>query len=361
MWANREGLFGKEVVAIDGSKFKAVNSKARSYTPKKLERMIEREREKVERYMADLEEADNEDAGDGEKQLSGKELREKIARMKKYLERHKMVLEGMKERGEKQHAETDPDARMMKTTKGKEVSYNVQIAVDEKHKLIVDVEATNEIADQGLLAQMAVKAKEVLEVEHLVVVADGGYFSNEAIRECEESGITSFVPVPKLGNARHKGIYPREVFNYDESRDTYLCPAGEEMTVVSRTSAKGRYTKDYKVYGTSECKGCPLRQQCTTSKHGRKIKRWVHYKVFERLQARIRNQPEMLRKRKGIVEHPFGTIKVSMNHERLLTKGLSNVGTEMAFAAISYNLRRVLSVLGIKMMMQRFQHELARK
>src|SRR5216684_4297763 len=210
----------------------------------------------------------------------------------------------------------------MKTTKGMDVCYNVQLAVDSKHKLIASVAVTNEVTDQEQLAGMAQQAKAELEVEELTVVADGGYFGCEVIKACEDEKITAYVPVPELGDAKRRGLFTRAEFVYDANRDLYVCPQGAELTVMSRTSKKARYRKEFRVYATTQCQGCPLRAQCTTSKYGRRIKRWVHHEVLERLQARMRGHPEMMARRKALSEHPFGTIKVAMGHEQLLLKGL---------------------------------------
>jgi hypothetical protein len=147
-------------------------------------------------------------------------------------------------------------------------------------------------------------------------------------------------------------VFPGERFSYDEERDVYICPAGEELKPVSRSVKKARYSKEYLIYGTKECRTCPVRQQCTTSKYGRKIKRWVHQKVLDRLRARLRDNPEILKQRKALVEHPFGTIKVAMDHERLLMKGLKHVGTEIKLTVLCYNFKRVMSILGIETMIE---------
>jgi transposase len=350
-WCREAGLYGKELVAIDGSKFKAVNSNGNNITQKKLEKMIERERARARRYLEELEEADALEEGE-EKPLTGEELKKKIEGIREYLKEREGLLEEMREKGENQRSMTDPDSRMMKTAKGMQVGYNVQTAVDARHKLIVAVEVTNEAADQEQLPDMARRAKEGLNVEELTVVADGGYFGFEAIKACEDEGVTAYVPVRESADAEHRGLFSRERFSYDDERDAYICPAGEELKPVSRGVKKARYSKEYRVYGTKECGSCPLRLECTTSKYGRKIKRWVHHEVLDRLRARLRENPEILKQRKSLVEHPFGTIKVAMNHERLLMKGLKHVGTEIKLTVLCYNFKRVMSILGIETMIE---------
>ena len=351
---NKAGLYGKELVAIDGSKFKAVNSTHRNMTQGKLAKLIERERESVNRYLAELDKADEADAQDeGVKTgLTAAELKRKIAGIGEYLKEHEELLEEMKENGEKQRSETDPDARLMKTSKGMDVCYNIQTAVDSKHKLIVEVEVTNEAGDQELLPQMAKAAKEGLGVEELTVVADGGYYGCEAIKACEDENITAYVPVRESKDAEMRGVFPLTRFEYDPERDVYVCPTGAKLTAVSRGVKKARYSKEFLIYATKSCHGCPLRIQCTTSKTGRKIKRWVHHAVLDRLKARLRENPEIMRRRKALVEHPFGTIKVAMNHDRLLLKGIGKVGTEIKLTVLSYNLKRVMNILGISAMIE---------
>jgi transposase len=199
---------------------------------------------------------------------------------------------------------------------------------------------------------MARAAKEGLNVEELTVVADGGYFGFEAIKACEDENITAYVPVRESKNAEVMGVFPRDRFTYDEERDLYMCPSGAELTVVGRGMKKARYSKEYLVYGTKDCLGCPLLSQCTTSKSGRKIKRWRHHAVLDRLRARLLEDPEMIRRRKALVEHPFGTIKVGMGHDRLLMKGIKNVGTEIKLTVLSYNFKRVMSILGTATMIE---------
>lgn len=355
VWCSGAELFGKELVGIDGSKFKAVNSTARNVTQGRLAKLIEREKQSVTQYLAELAAADEQEAAEPEPGLTAAELKQKIATIGEYLKQHEELLEEMKERGEQQRSLTDPEARLMKTAKGMDVCYNVQLAVDSKHKLIASVAVTNEVTDQEQLAEMAQQTKADLKVAELTVVADGGYFGGEVIKACEDAHVTAYVPVPELGNAKRRGLFTREEFVYDADRDLYVCPQGAELTVMSRTSRKARYRKEFRIYATKQCQGCPLRAQCTSSKHGRRIKRWVHQGVLDRLQARMRAHPEMLALRKALSEHPFGTIKVAMNHERLLLKGLKHVATEIKLTVLSYNFKRVISIMGVATMIEKLK------
>ena len=347
LWCMAEGLYGKEIVAVDGSKFKAVNSKERNFTRKKLSRIIARERARISEYLEAVAVADESESEKPE--LSAAQLKEKIAGLERYLAEHEELERQLETTGESQVSLTDPEAKLMKTAKGSEVSYNVQTAVDSKHKLIVAYEVTNEGNDLGQLAVMALQAKEALQVAELTVLADGGYYEGNALKECEEAGVTTYVPQPQSGEAKRRGIFERKQFRYDQERDLYVCPQGEELHWTKTTNDRER-NKQFKVYATKACSQCPLRAQCTTSKYGRKIKRWVDQEVIDRLQARNRGRPELLKQRKTLAEHPFGTIKWGMNQGFFLLKGISKVTTETGLTVLSYNLKRVLNIMGVEQM-----------
>lgn len=345
LWCLRAGLYGKEIVAVDGSKFKAVNSKERNFTRKKLSQIITRERARISEYLEAVAVADETESEEPE--LSAAQLKEKIAGLERYLAEHEELARQLEATGESQVSLTDPEAKLMKTAKGSEVSYNVQTVVDSKHKLIAAYEVTNERNDLGQLAVMALQAKEALQVEELTVLADGGYFEGNALKECEQAGVTTYVPQPESGEAKRRGIFERKQFRYDQERDLYLCPQGEELHWTKTTNDRER-NKKFKVYATKACAQCPLRAQCTTSKYGRKIKRWVDQGVIDRLQARNRGRPELLKLRKTLAEHPFGTIKWGMNQGFFLLKGISKVTTETGLTVLSYNLKRVLNIMGVE-------------
>lgn len=345
LWCLAAGLYGRETVAVDGSKFKAVNSKERNYTRAKLKQVITRERAKISEYLEALEVADK--AESDEVELSAEQLKEKIAGLERYLAEHQEIERELEAKGESQVSLTDPEARMMKTARGSEVSYNLQTVVDSKHKLIVAYEVTNEGNDLGQLAVMARQAQEALLVEELTLLADGGYFEGQALKECEQAGITTYVPLPQSGGAKRLGIFELKQFRYDQAGDLYVCPQGEELRFRSMQNKGG---KQFKVYKTNACGSCPLRRQCTTSKYGRKIERWVDQEVIDRLQARNRGQPDLLKQRKELAEHPFGTIKRSMNQGFFLLKGISKVTIEAGLTVVSYNLKRVLNIMGVEKM-----------
>ena len=301
LWCLRAGLYGKEIVAVDGSKFKAVNSKERNFTKKKLSQIIARERAKISEYLEAVAVADETESEEPE--LSAAQLKEKIAGLERYLAEHE--------------------------------------------ELERQLEATGE--SQVSLTVMAFQAKEALQVAELTVLADGGYYEGNALKECEQAGITTFVSVPKSKEAERLGIFAQSQFRYDQEQDLYVCPQGEELHWTKTTNDRER-NKKFKVYATKACAQCPLRAQCTTSKYGRKIKRWVDQGVIDRLRERIRGQPELLKQRKTLAEHPFGTIKRGMNQGFFLLKGISKVTTETGLTVLSYNLKRVLNIMGVEQM-----------
>lgn len=347
-WCLAAGLYGREIVAVDGSKFKAVNSKQRNYTGEKLKKVLARERIKIAEYLAAMDAADAAEAEEEETALTAEQLKEKIAGLERYLAEHEQLAEELEESGESQISLTDRDAKLMKTAHGSEVSYNVQTVVDSKLKLLVTYEVTNEPNDLGQLAVMGQAAQQALEVKELTVLADGGYYESKVLKDCEEAGLITYVPQHESGAAKHYGVFPNHHFHYDPVRDLYQCPQGEEMSWRGLTEKKG---KQYKIYKTKACDACPLRAQCTTSQYGRKILRWVDQEVLERLQARNRGRPEMLQLRKTLAEHPFGTIKGSMKQGGFLLKGTHKVSVEFGLTVLSYNFKRVLNHLGVERML----------
>lgn len=348
LWCMGEGLYGRELVAVDGSKFKAVNNSERNFTRKKLERVIERERAQVNNYLKAIEKADEEEAKEPqEPQLSVEELGEKLSKIKEKLAEHEGLQQALKAAGESQISLTDEDARLMKTSKGSEVSYNVQMVVDSKHKLIAEFEVTNDGNDLGQLANMGKKAKKALGANELTMLADGGYFDGNTIKECEEAGITTYLPVPQSGAAQKRDVFAAAEFSYDAARDLFVCPQGEELTFRTKEKA---HNKEYKIYRTNACAACPLRTQCTTSMKGRKLRRWVAEAVLERLKERIRGQPELLRERKKLAEHPFGTIKRTMDQGYFLLKGFKKVTIETSLTVLGYNMKRVINIMGVEKM-----------
>jgi transposase len=347
LWCLSEGLYGREMMAVDGSKFKAVNNSERNFTRKKLAKVIARERSRIDEYLKAVEAADEQEAQEPPAvPLSGVQLREKLSKLKERLAQHEQLEQTLKKSGESQVSLTDGDARLMKTSKGSDVCYNVQTVVDSKHKLIATYEVTNDGNDLGQLANMGKQGQEALGVKEVTLLADGGYFDGTTIKECEDAGITTYLPIPQSAEATKRGVFPADQFSYDEQRDLYVCPQGEELTFRNKEKARN---KEYRIYRTNACGTCPLRAQCTTSKkHGRRMRRWVNQAVLERLKERIRGQPELLKERKKLAEHPFGTIKRAMDQGYFLMKGMKKVTTEVSLTVLGYNLKRVINIMGVE-------------
>lgn len=332
-------LFGRELVGIDGSKFRAVNSADRNFTEAKLQKRLQWIEEKIAKYLAALQ-AEDEAESPGEDQGSAVELAAKIAA----LQERQLVSEGLKEQlaesGAKQISLTDPEARLMKGRQGRHVSYNVQIAVDSKHKLVADFAVTNEGNDLNCLAALAQGAQQQLGVKELKVCADRGYYNTSQIKTCEEAGIEVHMERPQP--AQTEGIFPLERFTYEATKDSYTCPAGKRLSY--RTFDK---EKQVRCYWTEACHSCPLKSQCTTGKGPRKIKRALGQDAADRMLQRVAANPNFLALRKQLVEHPFGTMKRSMRQDYFLMRGQAKVKGEMSLTLLAYNLKRVLNLVGL--------------
>ena len=232
----------------------------------------------------------------------------------------------------------------MKTRQGIDVCYNVQLAYDNKYKLIVDHEVTNAVTDLDQLATMAQRAQETLATAPLEAVADMGYYNGEEIKKCLDEGIVPYIPKPNTSANSKLGLFGKEDFLYDATKDCYRCPGDQELTFRFATTEQGR---PIRYYSTSACKACPLKPQCTRNKENRRITRWVHETLLEEMQQRVAAHPEKVKARKGIVEHPFGTMKRGMDQGYFLTRGLVKVRGEMSLTILVYNLKRVINILGV--------------
>lgn len=343
------GLFGGELVAIDGSKFKAVNSRERNFTERKLKALRKRVEDKIEQYLQELDKNDAQESNS--EKWTKAELQEKIEWLKKRKGAYDELQQQMEDSGESQVSLTDEDARSMRLGRGRgtTVGYNVQISVDAKHKLIVDHEVTNECNDMNQLNTMAVRAKEVLEVDSLDVTADAGYYNGEEIQQCAEQGIVPYIPQTNSSRNKKVGLYTKEDFRYDAENDCYWCPSGEALGFSG--TGINRHGRTMRYYSTKACETCALRAQCTRAKSGRRIQRWEHEECLEEMAQRRRAEPEKVKQRKAIVEHPFGIIKHSMEHGAFLTRTLPKVRTEMSLTMLVFNMKRVMGLRSIKQLM----------
>jgi transposase len=345
----RLDLFSQALVAIDGSKFKAVNNRDRNYTRAKVQRRIEQIEESVARYLSELDSADRQGAAPVADARTTR-LREKVEKLQSEMQRMQALAKEVEDAPDQQISLTDPDARSMATSgKGTgTVGYNVQTAVDAQHHLIVDHQVTNIGNDRSQLATMAKRARTAMQAEHIEVVADRGYFSGEEIVACEEVGITAYVPRPQTSNTQAKGLFGKRDFVYLSETDAYRCPAGQSLIWRFTTVEKGLTLH---CYWSSTCKACPLKTQCTSSPQ-RRVKRWEHEAVIDAMQQRLDQDPDKMRIRRQTVEHPFGTLKAWMGSTHFLMRTLNHVSTEMSLHVLAYNLKRVMKILGIAPLMQ---------
>jgi len=343
------GLLATASVAIDGSKFKAVNNRDRNFTAAKMKRRREQIEKSVVRYLDQLDSADRQEPSEALAMRTTR-LEEKIAKLKEEMGRLEKLEALRQEAPDQQISLTDPDARSMATSgRGSgTVGYNVQAAVDTEHHLIIAHEVINVGNDRAQLSPMAKKAKATLDVDELDVVADRGYFDSEEILACDEAGITVTLPKPMTSGAKAKGRFGKQDFRYVADEDVYICPAGERLIYRYTNQKKGLVLRRY---WTNACQGCGLKDRCTTGKE-RRVTRWEHEHVLEAVQRRLDEHPEKMRQRRETVEHPFGTIKARMGATHFLMKRLKNVRTEMALSVLAYNLTRVMNILGIGPLIQ---------
>src|SRR5277367_5490823 len=333
-------LFGRELIAVDGTRIKAVNNKDRNFTRASLAKFIELADAKLKDYLQRLDQGDATEAKTGGARV--KNLAEKIAAVRERHTRCKEMLAELDRTGEDQISLTDPDSRAMAAHTRVAVGYNVQVAVDAKHKLIVEQQVTNQVVDMGLLKQTAEPAKEVLGVETIDATADKGYFKIEDIEACEKAGIVPYVPRPQRGPSVRAGLFRKDEFSYDPTSDSFLCPAGQHLHPYSSSLLRGLKKINYR--NSQACRDCAIRSQCTGNQF-RSVSRLENEAVLDRMQARIVQRPDILDQRRETVEHPFGTIKQWMNQGAFLMRGLEKVRAEFSLTALAYNLRRVLNIV----------------
>jgi transposase len=340
-------LFGAELVAIDGSKFKAVNNSRRNYSQEQLRQLVEKIESRVEDYLKELDTQDQEAQGVAGAP-SASALNEKIEQLKATKGRYGQLLGQLQEKAQNEVSLTDPDSRRMKGPHGEHfIGYNVQLAVDAKHDLIVVEEVSQCASDRGQLAAVAKEAKEALAVPTLQAVADKGYHEADQLEACEQAGIKTFVPEPGTSSGQGKGgveIFPKERFTYEASSDTYLCPAGQKLARCSEGKSRGKDTIRYANFGA--CQQCALKAQCTTGTR-RMIGRRPNHAVLERAAQRAKAQPQIIAQRKTIIEHVFGTMR-NWHHDRFLMRGLDKVRAEFSLSALVYNLRRVINLVSLE-------------
>jgi len=334
-------MFNDVIVAIDGSKFKAVNSKENNYTPKKLQFHIARVEKHIDEYLKQLDDSDKED----QQVIDDTPVKEKIAWLKNRLCELKVLEEAVNSHPEKQLSTVDPDSRLMKTQgMTRAVCYNVQSAVDTKHHLIVTHEVTNK-PDRGQLCQVAKEVQIALGKKEVTVIADTGYYSGPDIKDTQDAGMVALVPRSDTSGSEKKGIFNRALFKYDTDKDVYICPANKELKYRMTGVENGLTIKRY-FLDSMTCRACELKPQCSNSKQPRRISRWEHQGEIDHLDDLMESMPDSMLIRKQTVEHPFGTIKAWMGATHFLTRGFKNVSTEMSLHVLAYNLRRMMSIYG---------------
>jgi len=340
-------LFGGELLAIDGSKLAAVNSRQANFNEQKLRERLAEIDAQIQAYMKALEAADAREAPSPEP-LSREQLQEKIAQLQERQEWYEGLEVELETSEEKQISLTDPEARRMHTNPGSVVGYNAQVAVDARHKLIAAQDVTNEGTDVRQLASMAGQAKENLQIQQAEVLADTGYYNAAEVSRCVDQGLTPYVPKADTSANTAQGLYGKSRFRYEADKDVYVCPAGQELTYRFETYELGRAIRYYRASG---CKTCALRSACTRNKANRTITREENEHLMEAMAARVKAHPEKMRLRKELCEHPFGTIKRWFGYTHFLLKGLEKVRTEWSLITLCYNLKRVLKLVSFEKLM----------
>jgi len=343
----RMKLFTDGIVAIDGSKFKAVNNRDKNFTDRKLQARVEQLEDSIKRYLVELDRADR----DTTAVLPGRvaHLKDKIAKVRQQMQALEAIGEQMKASEDGQISMTDHDARSMATSgRGTGiVGYNVQTAVDAKHHLIVAHEVTNVGHDRDQLAGMAKLAKAATGQADLIALADRGYYEGYEILECERAGVAAVVPKPMTSNNLAEGLFDKRDFVYDAKTDQYRCPAGKIAIHRFTTEEAG---KTLHKYWSSDCPQCLLKPRCTKGQN-RRIARWEHEDILDVVQQRLEGAPAAMKLRRQTVEHVFGTLKAWMGPSHFLTRTLPRVRTEMSLQVLAYNLKRTIKILGARPLM----------
>ena len=335
-------LLSTTCIAVDGSKFKAVNNSDRAFSKAKIERRLKKLDESIDRYLKEILRADNDDTQEATN--TKQYLKSRLEKVKRETKRLKLLQAELLESPDQQISLTDPDSRIM-ATRGRSsvtVAYNVQSTVDVDNHLILDHDVTNIGNDRAQLSRMAIRAKEILGCDEMDVLADKGYFKGTEILACADENITAYIPKTDTSGKQGKGLFVRRDFKYIAEDNEYVCPAGERLIFRFRTVERGM---TFDKYWSSACTTCGIKDKCTSGTN-RRVTRWEHEDVLDELDKRMANEPERMATRRSTVEHPFGTIKSWMGHTHFQMKTITHVATEMSLHVLAYNLRRVLNILG---------------
>ena len=351
MLCRKLNLLG-DTLAIDGSKFKAVNNRDKNFTRGKMKRRLAAVEASIERYLGKLDQADRSAPPE-----DTRPLKDRIAALTEEMDRLKKLEVRMLEAPDQQLSLTDPDARSMRHRGSGIVGYNLQTAVDVDHHLIVTHEVTNAVSDRRQLTRMAQQAvlqadsltvPTALQADSLTVLADRATTAVRNYDPVKTSNITAYVPNSATSHNKAKGQFDRSEFHYIAKDDEYQCPAGERLIYRFTRTESG---KEIRRYWSSSCPTCPIHAQCTTGKN-RRVSRWVHEEVVERAAARLAAKPDAMHIRRATVEHPYGTLKGWMGSTHFLTKTLDHVSTEMSLHVLAYNMKRVINLIGTKRLLE---------
>ncbi len=348
MLCRKLNLFANAFVAIDGAKFKAVNTRDKNFTKAKLKRRLQQIDDSIDRYLNQIASADRHESEVATNK--SQRLKDKISALEEEMDRLKKLEVRLLAEPDQQISLTDPDARSMATSgRGTGmVGYNVQAAVDTQHHLIVAHEVTQDGHDRHQLHRMAVQAKAAMGVDALDVVADRGYFKGEEVMACDQDNITAYLPRPLSSSSTRKGLFNKRDFIYHANDDEYECPAGDRLIWRFATEEHGQVIHKY---WSSNCPSCAMKARCTTGKN-RRVARWEHEHVVEALDARLEREPERMRIRRSTAEHPFGTLKCWMGYTHFLTKTVPKVSTEMSLHVLAYNMKRMINILGTRRLIE---------
>lgn len=340
---NELHLIGKEIVAIDGSKFRACNSRHRNFTKRKVEKMITHYEESAKKYLEILESNDKEDVSS--KKPDFKNLQEKLAEAKKRIEElNKMKCE-IEESGE--ISMTDPDSKHMSVSNnGTDIAHNVQIAVDSKNHLVVSVDVTSNAADNGQLYPMSEKAKADLGVEKITVLADKGYYNGKCLKNCEENGVTAIVSKQKIAAPTHDDNFAKDKFTYDKENNIFICPMGKILKCITKKDSERTR------YRCKECSNCPVRENCTKNKKGREISLTQYQEYYDKAEKLLNENKSLYKQRQMLVEHVFGSVKRGCGYSYFLLKGNEKVKSESHMHFLIYNLKRVMNIIDTKLLIE---------
>ena len=357
------GLLGKTTIAVDGSKFKAVNSKKNNYNQKKIDKHRGFIEDKTAKYLQELDELDKQESNSDEVTVKKEKIAEVLAKLKERTIKYDTLQEQLDTTTDKQISTNDGDSRSIIIVKNiVEVAYNTQNAVDDKHNLIVHTEATNS-NDGKALYKAATQAKENLQLQKedtITVLADKGYHTGAELQQCQQDNMITHVAYKDQPSVKHIATeFLSENFSYEKATDSYTCPAGATLTTLGTWhNKKGEANETsfrFKTYRTDACKTCTLRTKCTKLPK-RIVQRSEYQDAVDVNDNNIKKNPHYYKRRQAIVEHPFGTIKRHWGFTHTLVKGLAKVNGEMNLIMFCYNFLRTKNILGFDKMLQAIQN-----